>query len=237
MCVWQKEAVYRDFTERKVKIFISLEANLDRSHLRRVKPRLNPVGRDGGSAAVGSGVILIFSGVILILASCDWFFHLHQIFRNDRTDMRQLWLSQHQQSHNQLEGFSCSFWFYSIILKVSFHSSSTSFFLLPVAFLVTLPKKKKKKAVFFKIPVLILFNHIIIAAWTSSRGTNDLFRKNIDIACLPGMLWDSQAHHFHVPCQRSNEEVSSQSSFKNIVIQWCDSMEMLLHGMSLILSH
>lgn len=41
------------------------------------------------------------------------------------------------------------------------------------------------------------------------RGTDDLCRKNIDIACLPGILRDSPAHRFHVLCQRSNKEVDS----------------------------
>lgn len=93
--------------------------------------------------------------------------------------------------------WSCS-GFASIILEVSVQSGSTSYFLLLISSIC-------------KIFVLILFNHNFVAAWMTLRGTNDLCRKNTDIARLPGILWDSQTHRFHVPCQHSDKEVSPQS--------------------------
>lgn len=52
-----------------------------------------------------------------------------------------------------------------------------------------------------------------------------------------GVLWDSPAHHFHVPCKLSNREVDSQHVFKkNIVgiMKLRNYVEILLQGMSLV---
>lgn len=54
----------------------------------------------------------------------------------------------------------------------------------------------------FKSFIFILLNYLISGTF---RG-----RKIIDTEDLLGMLWDSPAHHFHVPCQHSQGEVDSQ---------------------------